>query len=89
MWVEKGLDMTPDQIYVALLDEGTDVWRPVPAYRIDASTYVLLRPDDYDPADEVWQFPPGTMVACETRRTSDGEILAAVRQVNVPHIKSA
>jgi hypothetical protein len=81
--------MTPEQIYVALLDEGVNVWRPVPAYRIDASTFIVLRPDNYDPEDETWEFPPGAMVACETRSTSSGQILAAVRRVNVSQTKIA
>ena len=67
-----------DQIYVALLDEGTKVWRPAPARRLDANTYVLLQPDDYDAADEHWQFPPGATVICEQKKTADGTILVAV-----------
>ena len=68
-----------DQIYVALLDEGVDVWRPAPARRLDADTYQILEPDDYDPDDEHWQFPPGATVTCEPKQTADGVILAAVR----------
>jgi hypothetical protein len=77
------------EIYVALLDEGADVWRPVPAHRIDDDTYVILRPDDYDPDDETWQFPPGTLVTCQPRATRDGTIVAAIGQVVVPRRASA
>jgi hypothetical protein len=73
--------MTSDEIYVALLDEGVNVWRPAPALKVGSDRYVILRPDDYDPDFEVWEFPPGTMVECEMKRISDGEILAAVRPV--------
>jgi len=81
--------MTAEEIYVALLDEGVDVWRPAPAYRVDDATFVLLRPDDYDPEDETWEFPPGAMVECEHKNIRDGQILAAVRRVNLSQSKSA
>lgn len=68
-----------DTIYVALLDEGTNVWRPVPARRLDDSTYEVLRPTDYDPEDETWEFPPGSVVQCAPRQVSGGERLTAVR----------
>jgi hypothetical protein len=68
-----------ERIYIPLLDEGMDVWRPVEAWKIDESTYIVLRPDDYDPADEHWEFPPGSTVVVERRDTPQGKILAAVR----------
>lgn len=69
-----------DQVHVALLDEGVNVWRPVPARRISGDLYELLRPDDYDADDEKWQFPPGSIVRCAPRMTSSGTILAAVSE---------
>jgi hypothetical protein len=81
--------MTAEEIYVALLDEGVNVWRPVPAHRADDSTYILLRPEDYDPDEERWEFPPGSVVHCERRTTEDGEILAAVRKATVSERKTA
>jgi len=68
-----------EQVYVSLLDEGIRVWRPVPARQIAPGTYVLSSPPDYDPDVESWEFPPGSTVICENRKTSDGVILAAVR----------
>ena len=68
-----------DHVFVALLGEGVDVWRRVPATKLTESEYVLLQPDDYDAADETWQFLPGSIVICEPRDTADGVILAAVR----------
>jgi hypothetical protein len=68
-----------DQIYIPLLDEGVDVWRPAPAWKIGPETYIVLRPDDYDPSSETWQFPPGSTVIAKHRQTSEGNILAAVR----------
>jgi hypothetical protein len=72
--------MTPEEIYVSLLDEGVDVRRPVPALPVGDDTYVILQPDDYDPADERWEFPPGSVVVVEQRQTSDGPVRAAVRR---------
>ncbi|MGB7159792.1 MAG: hypothetical protein WBD40_17125 [Tepidisphaeraceae bacterium] len=71
------------EIYVALLDEGVDVWRPAPAWKVDDSTYIVLRPDDYDPDDEKWEFPPGSTVICEPKAITDGRILAAVRRKQI------
>ena len=68
-----------DEIYVQLQDEGVDVWRPAPAWKIGPNAYIVLRPDDYDPAVETWQFPPGTVVETEQRQLSGGQALVAVR----------
>jgi hypothetical protein len=51
-----------DVIYVRLLEEGTDAYRPVPATRLESSVYVIDPQAPYDIADEVWEFPPGTRV---------------------------
>ncbi len=68
-----------EEIYVGLLDEGVDVWRPVPAWKVQENVYIILRPDWYDPDDEHWEFPPGSTVVCEPKTITDGPILAAVR----------
>lgn len=68
-----------DQIFVALLNEGIDVWRPVSARKLRDSTYNILPGQPYDPSDETWQFPPGSIVVCEPRATANGTILAAIR----------
>ena len=59
------------QIYVALLDEGVDVWRPIDA--------ILVRDDVYQlsdslsiPEGEHWQFAPGTLVRCKPKAFSAG-----------------
>jgi hypothetical protein len=75
--------MKPEEIYIALLDEGVNVWRPAPAWKVEDSTYIILRPDEYDPEDEHWEYPPGSTVVCEPRTTDQGTILAAVRPVHL------
>jgi hypothetical protein len=54
-------------IYVQLLDEGVDAWRPVDAINEGGGVYRL---PDAAPPDEAWAFPPGSRVRCETRRLS-------------------
>ena len=56
-------------IYVALVDEGVDVWRPVAAKELEPGCYLL---EGAMPADEEWAFRPGQVVACELRSFSDG-----------------
>lgn len=72
-----------DPIYIPLLDEGVHVWRPAPAWRIAREMFIILRPDDCDPADEHGQFPPGSTGVVEQRWIGDGIVLAALRAVNV------
>jgi hypothetical protein len=62
-------------VYVALLDEGVDVWRPAPAEQVAPHLYRLLGPM---PPDESWQFQPGEVVRCEARPLSEGLALVAV-----------
>ena len=71
--------MRTEQIYIPLLDEGVDVWRPTQGERLADGTYRVLPTPDYDPADETWQYPPGSRVVCEPRQMSGGTVIAAVR----------
>lgn len=66
-------------VFVRLIDEGTDVWRPVRATRLGETTYRIA--DDPVPEDEAWSFQPGDIVVVE-RRHGDGrdEPLIAVAQ---------
>jgi len=52
-----------ETIYVPLLDEGIDVWRPVLARRISGDSCLILD-QDYDRDVETWDFEPGTVVKC-------------------------
>ncbi|MFC5344948.1 hypothetical protein ACETK8_02960 [Brevundimonas staleyi] len=57
-------------VFVRLLDEGTDVWRPVDARRLGEATYQIA--DQTVPEDETWSFQPGDIVVAE-RRQDDAE----------------
>jgi hypothetical protein len=67
------------RIYVSLENEGTDVWRPVEAKRVDHDIYLI--PDEtVVPKDEVWQFQPGTVVRCTLADKSGEQCLIAVEK---------
>ena len=51
-------------VYVELLDEGVDVWRPVEAERENDG---VVRLPSVAPEGERWAFPPGSRVRCERR----------------------
>lgn len=68
------------EIHVALLGEAVDVWRPVLAERLSEAIFRIL-PQPYDRRIETWQFEPGDTVECEIVDSSEGPILAAVRQI--------
>jgi hypothetical protein len=72
-----------EEIYVSLLDEGVDVWRPVRAERLGGNVYRILS-QPYDREVEAWQFEPGDEVVCEMVASSEGQILAATRKAPGP-----
>jgi len=63
-------------IYMPLLNEGLDVWRPVNAERLTDDTYRVL---GEMPADEEWA---GSAVRCEHTIFAEGEGLAAIEISN-------
>jgi hypothetical protein len=73
-----GSNIQPIIVYVKLLDEGTVVYRPAKAEPVGYGELRLLAPPGYDPEDEHWEFPPGTIVRCETRKLAGSDALVAV-----------
>ena len=69
-----------ETIYVALLDEGLDVWRPVAARRLSGDTFLILD-QDYDREVEAWAFGPGTVVRCRRENRGGEPILVASEAV--------
>jgi hypothetical protein len=53
----RGIIKAVETVYVALRDEGVDVWRPVEAERISESVYRLANVSV--PDAEEWEFSPG------------------------------
>jgi hypothetical protein len=59
-----------ESIYIELLDEGVEVWRPVKAERRkDGFFRILSGPPD---ETEDWKFPQGSVVRCEEKTFSGG-----------------
>jgi len=69
-----------DVIYVALMDEGVDVWRPVKAENIGINLFHILE-QPYNREIELWQFEPGDSVYCELVESSDGPITVATKKI--------
>jgi hypothetical protein len=67
-------------IYVQLLDEGTQAYRPVKAEKISDSVYKISEQNIYDTDDEFWEFPPSSIVVCEKQKLSGGTVLVALRE---------
>ena len=69
-------------VHVALLGEGTRVWRPVQADHIQASVYEL---SGTVPAGEEWEFQPGQLVECEPQEFSGGGSGLVARRPALPN----
>ena len=67
-------------IYIRLLNEGTEVYRPVPSLQQGDNIYKVFGNDIYDPNDETWEFLPGSVVICEQRQLS-GEICLVAKSL--------
>ena len=64
-------------IYMPMLDECTDVWRPVAARPVRDFVAKVL---STCPEDEQWCFPSGTLVEYKERNLSGGARFVAVRE---------
>lgn len=61
--------MDAEVIYMRLLDEGTDAWRPVSARPVRPGVYRVL---DHEAEGESWEFAPGELVRVGRQTFSDG-----------------
>jgi hypothetical protein len=68
-------------IYIRLLDEGTEAFRPTTAKLLSSGNFEVLPTQDYNPKDEKWEFAPGSIVYCEERKLDGENVLIAVRAV--------
>ena len=64
-------------LYVPLLNEGTDVLRPAKGRFVGPDVVLLESPPDYDPDTEEWEFPPGSEVRCVAELRGGVQILVA------------
>jgi hypothetical protein len=69
------VDGERETVYVELLNEDVQVWRPVDAVRQEEEN--VFRITGRAMADEEWAFPSGSLVRCEYRELADGRALVA------------
>jgi hypothetical protein len=67
------------KVYVALVDDGVPVWRPVRARHVSGNVYTISD-QAYDTEVETWEFTPGMEVVCEERILSGGKCLVAITE---------
>ena len=56
-------------LYMRLVDEGVDVWRPIETEPLPNAEYRILGPV---PDGEAWEFQPGAIVRGQQRKVSSG-----------------
>ena len=69
------------EIFISLLDEGIDVWRPTQAKLVGPQEFLVLPTPNYNPETEHWEFPPGSVVECVLEHRDDGDIMVARKLV--------
>ncbi len=79
MSVETGSSIKTVEIFIPLLNEGTEVLRPTKGLILGPNEVQVLSTPNYDPADEEWAFPPGVKVRC-TKEIKGGRELLVARQ---------
>lgn len=77
------LQNTSQEIYVALLAEGTDVWKPVQAILAGDDLYQIIS-QNAGSTDERWEFGTGDVVRCVWKTFASGATgLVAVERVTM------
>jgi len=65
-------------IYIELLNEGTNVWRPMEAQKIKENVYEIRFTPSHDPEDEELKYKVGEVVICERKKLSGEFVLVAI-----------
>lgn len=65
-----GMASSTETIFVRLLGEGVEVWRPVRATSLGGSVFRI--DETAVPADEDWEFQPGALVLASDRPDGRG-----------------
>ena len=73
--LDRGAKEALTTIYMPLLNEGTDVWRPVEAMKITDLGYMVTEAPQ---PEEEWAFQPGHILRCEERQLSGETLFVAV-----------
>lgn len=71
------------EVYVVLLEEGTDTIRGTQAIDLGNGLFKLLPTPWYDPEDEIWEFLPGSVVRIKDWEDAHGNpLLLAYEKVS-------
>ena len=70
------------ELYVPLLNEGTDVLRPTTGLLLGPDLVQVLATKDYNPTTEKWQFPPGSKVRCVSETRGGRKLLVARQRID-------
>jgi hypothetical protein len=81
MSAEMASSINTVEVYVPLLNEGTTVLRPTTGLVLEADVVEILPTNDYDPAVEDWEFPPGSKVRCVTETRGSRNVLVARQRI--------
>lgn len=71
-------ELFEEVIYVLMTNEGTNVWRPMWADKLEKDVYRIKSFANYDQTAEELQFKPGETVICEAQKKAGGQNLVAV-----------
>ena len=64
-------------IYVKILNEGTEVWRPVQALKIENDIYKITQETEFD---EEWEFNCNELVHCIVSKNGSDKYLKAIKK---------
>ena len=81
MSAKKASETETEVIFVRLLDEGTEAFRPALAQRLSGDIFQILAFPDFDPDDETPEFDFGDQVKCTSAISETGNYLRAMTQV--------
>ena len=81
MSVEMGSSTSTVEIFIPLLNEGTDVLRPTQGLVLGSNEVHVLPTPNYDSTVEEWEFPPGTKVRCVKEFRGGRELLVARQRI--------
>jgi len=70
------------ELYIPLLNEGTDVLRPTTGLLLGPDIVQVLATADYEPSVEEWEFPPGSKVKCVSETKSGRKLLVARQRID-------
>ncbi len=69
------------EIYIQLLGDEEGTLRPTQAIPLGNDLFQVLPASDYEQADETWEFPPGSIVRCESTTFRDRVFLKAIEKI--------